>query len=226
MAEPEEIVKAHCNQCLRETRHVVVAARRKEYNDETCDYWRVTQYEMLECCGCERITLRATENSAAEPEDVVTYFPPAVTRSVPAWLSDIRFSLKHRGLRSLFREVYAALHAGSNRLAIMGARALIDMMMLDQIGDRGTFAEKLKKMEEDGHISKTSRRFLEAAIDLGHAAAHRGHRPDDKDVIRVMDIVENLGQAIYALGPAAEALRKNTPARHHDQMPGNKQTEQ
>lgn len=217
MTDSTEIVQAHCNQCLRETRQLVVAAKVQSYDDQTPDgevlYSETTRYEMLECCGCENITLRSICRSCGEPDTNIAYFPPAVTRATPAWLSDFNFSLGHHELSSLFREVYAALHAGSNRLAIMGARALIDMVMLDKIGDRGSFNQKLQTMEKNGHISRTNRTYLDAAINAGHAAAHRGHRPDDKDVNRVMDIVENLVQAVYVLAPAADILRQNTPAR-------------
>ena len=38
-------------------------------------------------------------------------------------------------------EVYAALHAGSYCLAMMGARALIDVALVSKVGDQGTFAK-------------------------------------------------------------------------------------
>lgn len=217
MADSETILKAHCNRCLRETRHSVLASRAQDYDEREDNgqvtYWEITQYQMLECCGCENITFRSVYQWVGDPDSSITYFPPAVTRAAPAWLSDIAYWYQHEDLRSLLGEVYAALHAGSNRLAMMGARTLIDMVMLDKIGDQGTFEQKLKKMETEGHISLTNREYLQAAIDAGSAAVHRGHCPDDKDVNRVMDIVENLVQAVYVLAPVAVTLRQNTPPR-------------
>ena len=154
MTDSARIVKAHCNRCLGETRHSVVAAKKQEYNEETPDggrgYWEITLYEMLECCGCENITLRSVHERAGDFDATITYFPPAVTRPTPAWLSS---SLRHRERRrlcSLLREVYAALHAGSNSLAMMGARAIIDIVMLDKVGDQGAFSAKLEKMQTEG----------------------------------------------------------------------------
>ncbi len=217
MTDPTTTIKAHCNRCLGETHHFVVASKKQDYNEElpdgSCGYWETTLYEMLECCGCESITLRSTYRWIGDPDTVVTYYPPAVTRPRPKWFP-LSLNLIHQArLTSLFNEVYAALHAGSNCLAMMGARALIDLVMVDKVGDQGSFPEKLAAMERAGHISGTNRRYLQSAIEAGSAAAHRGHRPDDKDVNRVMDIVENLVQAAYVLPAAAEALHENTPSR-------------
>src|ERR1043166_10096388 len=164
MTESSKIVKAHCNRCLRETRHSVVAAK-EEVHEEADDegnlrYWERTLFEMLECCGCENITLRSSYRWVGDDETVVAYYPPAVNRPQPAWLSKNFFGWRYQDLHSLFREVYAALHAGSNRLAMMGARTIIDMVFLEKIGDAGTFDEKLKEMTAAGHISRTNSDYL------------------------------------------------------------------
>jgi hypothetical protein len=46
-----------------------------------------------------------------------------------------------------------------------------------------------------------------------NASAHRGHQFKSNEVNQVMDIVENLLQAIYALEPAAEEIKTATPPR-------------
>jgi len=78
----------------------------------------------------------------------------------------------------------------------MGARTLVDMAILDKVGDVGTFKQKLEALEADGFVSKRNREVLDAALDAGNATAHRGHRFDPESVNQVMDIVENLLQAI------------------------------
>ena len=95
----------------------------------------------------------------------------------------------------------------------MGARAVLDMVIVDKVGDLGSFGEKLKKLESQGFISQRNREILDAALDAGSAAAHRGYAPKLKDVHAVMDIVENLLQAIYVLDKVAVEIKKSTPAR-------------
>jgi len=96
---------------------------------------------------------------------------------------------------------------------MMGARTLIDMLMVEKVGDVGTFDAKLKQLEGMGVISSRNREVLSAALDVGNAAIHRGHTPDPDDVNAVIDIVENLLQAVYVLPGMAQRLRTNTPRR-------------
>jgi len=112
----------------------------------------------------------------------------------------------------LFKEVYAALDADSRRLAVMGARALLDIFIVEHVADIGTFAQKLDALEEKGLVGKRDREVLEAALEVGNAAAHRAHNPTQQDVNHVMDIVESVF-ARSLLVPAAESLRKATPPR-------------
>ena len=115
------ITRAPCNRCLQETRHSVLFQKKRE--DPELDgegglaYMETTKVELLECRGCENITMRSTYQFNKEEPDV-SYFPPAVTRPTPRWLSHWEFRSQREALYSMFQEVYAALHAGSHCLAM------------------------------------------------------------------------------------------------------------
>src|SRR3989338_4670910 len=85
--------KVHCNKCLRKTNHLVIANRRKsgrakawpnDPHDEYYIAW-ITIYTMLECCGCETVTMRRqfdfSEWDGLEEE----FYPPRVSRQLPQW---------------------------------------------------------------------------------------------------------------------------------------------
>jgi Domain of unknown function (DUF4145) len=163
---------------------------------------------VLQCCGCQEVVLRRTVGSEGDPEPEVTYFPPMMSRHLPLW----RYNLP-RDSRYLLEEIYNSLDASSLRLPMMGARTLLDMLMNDKISDIGGFKEKLKELEKAGFISSQNRDVLFAALDLGSAAAHRGHAPDRLEVQSVMDIVENVLQAVYVLPRIAKRLKAATPPR-------------
>ena len=110
-------------------------------------------------------------------------------------------------------EVYKALQANSNRLAMMGTRTLIDMVIRHKVGDHGPFNEGLKALHKKDFVSSQNVQFLTAALDAGSAAAHRGYAGKAEEVNAVMDIVENLLQSVYALEDLAEQLKKSTPPR-------------
>ncbi len=205
------LTKAPCRSCHRLTKHAVLATRQTSDDAEVEGVGTITwddKYDLLECCGCESVTLRHTHSFSESPEDVVAYYPPAVSRRRPAW----RLELPHKQ-QGLLSEVYSALDANNRRLALMGARTALDMVLADKVGDAGTFAARLAELEKKGFVAPRNRQFLEAALDAGSAAAHRGYLPTAEHLGHVMDIIENVQQAVYGLEKAADEIRKATPAR-------------
>jgi hypothetical protein len=204
--------RIHCNECPRKTRHRLlhkVVLDDSEFIEEVGTLGSITIFETLQCCGCEEVLLRRTWDSCeGDPEPSVRYFPPKVSRRPPSWQLEIPFELS-----SVLREIYRSLDANNRRLPMMGARALIDTLINDKVGDVGTFDEKLKELERLGFISPHNRKVLAAALDVGHAVTHRGHTPSVEKVNDVMDIVENLLHAVYVLPSVAEELEKSTPKR-------------
>lgn len=212
-AEPT-VERIHCNGCRQKTRHErlgkVVDAVSEEVDG---DIWIevVTTSETFRCCGCLQTVLRCTSVVCNDPDTLhVSYYPPAASRHRPPWLFALTFP---NDLRDVIHEIYRSLDADNHRLPMMGARTLIDMLMVEQVGDVGTFTEKLKQLEGMGVISSRNREVLAAALDVGNAAAHRGHAPKTDEVNAVMDIVENLLHAVYVLPKMAEDLKKTTPPR-------------
>ncbi len=162
---------------------------------------------MLECCGCESVSLKKEFYFSEWDDTEVEYYPPQVSRQLPRWYEELPGEMDE-----LLQEVYSALHADSRRLALMGARTLVDMYMNEQLGDIGGFETKLSALERNGLISKLNKEYLEAALNAGHTAAHMAHKARVVEVNQVIDIVENLLQN-YVLKEAAENLKVKTPSR-------------
>lgn len=218
--ESMKIVKAHCNKCLHETKHFVIAEREhhgSENHDPHDSYepyevsW-CTTYTLLECCGCVNVSLKREFHFSEWDGVEVEYYPPQISRQLPRWYEELPGEMDE-----LLLEIYSALHSDSRRLAMMGARALVEMYMNERIGDIGGFAEKLRVLEGDGLISKQSKEYLDAALNAGHAAAHRAHKARVKEVNQVIDIIENILQN-YVLEKAAENLKAKTPSRKKQKL--------
>lgn len=211
-SENPQIEWAPCNGCRRQTRHGIVAERELE-EDVTIGGRRrplhiTDTYTMLECMGCGSIILRHRSTCPqTRDDDFVVFYPQRRLRRIPDWQIDLPSEFK-----SLLRETYTALNANSFRLAVMGARALVDMFINETVGDVGGFAAKLSKLVETGDLSKKEKDILAAALDTGHAVIHRGHNPSGEDVKIVFDIVENLLQKL-ALGKQVKNLKRHTPKR-------------
>lgn len=138
------------------------------------------------------------------------YFPARVSRQKPAWLT------QHPELNDhiqLFEEIYTALHADSRRLAMMGARAVIDLAVARMLGnDPGNFTAGMNELVAAKRLTQEERELIDAAFDAGSAAMHRGHQPEVDDVNTAIDIVERVVHA-EVLKKKARALADATPKR-------------
>jgi hypothetical protein len=211
MATASKIKKVHCNECRRKTEHRLIKSFKGDSgSEEHEDYsiWWDTTYDVLQCCGCRAALLVRTFDFSEDPDLSVNYFPPRVSRHSPKWKINLPPELM-----LLLEEVYKALDGNNRRLPMMGARTLVDMLMVEKVGDLGSFGAGLKELENQGFISSKNREVLEAALDAGSAAAHRGYASKTEEVNIVMDIVENMLQAVYVLQDAAQKLKISTPPR-------------
>lgn len=116
-------------------------------------------------------------------------------------------------IRRVMREIYRCLGADTCVLPMMGLRTVLDLLIVEQVEDTGTFAQKLERLQTKGVISERNRNVLEAALDAGNAAAHRAWAPKLVQVHSVLDIVENLLQSVYLLDELAAEIRESTPQR-------------
>lgn len=210
MTQEPEILWAHCNQCEGDKKHILLADRKATFNISLVDRvdHRYITYQLLECCGCESVKLRTITEDATTKDPRIEYFPYATSRRIPVWLEDLSPEL-----RELFQEVYAGLFADCRRLAVMGARAILDLMMKELLGADANFEENLREMEAQQFVTPGQRKFLEAALEAGHAAIHRGHKPDNQQVGQVMDLVEHVVSSNYVLTRTAENLKGSVPGR-------------
>jgi hypothetical protein len=207
--------KLFCNDCHKHTLHDLL----KEVSDteevdvefgigQTYTVWETTTHQMFQCRGCKSVVLRRTNTFSEYDTEDVRYFPPPVSRLKPHWFEELPSDLQ-----KLLSEIYRSLDADTRALPIMGARAVLDRVIFDTIGDVGSFKQKLEKLEAGRHISSKGREILDAALDAGNAATHRGYAPTVKHVHSVMDIVENLVHSTYVLEKVAKEIKKDTPPR-------------
>ena len=214
MTKKQDVLWSHCNECNQETKHQVIklAERRREFEEGAYTVEIGTAWKVLQCRGCDEVALRRVDwcseddrHDGVEP----TYYPPRVSRRRPDWMDRVPVPGEYL---DLLDEVYKALHADSRRLAMMGARTLIDMVIQRSVGDQGNFQQGLNELESNDLISARDRKAVEVAIDAGHASAHRAHKASEADVNVVIDIVEQLIRS-EALPEQAKQLAKRTPPR-------------
>jgi hypothetical protein len=200
---------APCTSCVRRTNHKILHERSVSHEDKNI------RYVMLECSGCRTISLGAQVRHLPNGEIDTVYYPSPVSRKEPEWLSwmDLIGSKEENELVSLLREVYQAAAGGQHRIAAMGIRALLEQVMILNVGDLGGFDRKLDAFQAGGYISAIQRGAMRATLDVGDAAMHRAYKPNEQDLNTALDIVEGVMAAIYAHREAAEQLAGRVPPR-------------
>ncbi len=205
--------RAHCNGCGGETLHTILVERQQPGSEDISGdgslsiSW-LTTWAMLECAGCLTVCMRRSYWFSETDEVSVEFFPPPIARKPPSWLPALS-----DGVGTLLTQLYVALNAGSLRLAMIGARSLIDDAVQAKIGDAGGFERKLDIMLEQQLISEPQKQRLLAAVETGNAAIHRGHSPSFEDAELVMDIVEGMLRD-ELLSERAADLYERTPKRN------------
>lgn len=208
IAMSDEIKKIYCNNCSRETKHSILSYKQKkevEEEGEQIFYFEEDNYFLSECRGCEGITLFIESTfSGMNDEYHSEQYPPKTIRKEPKWLHRIdgdAISFEQSDKAEVFREIYIALKNSMPRLAIMGVRALLEMVMIEVIGDHGTFNKNLSKLKDEGFISKYQFEAIDKVIDkvieAGHASMHRSYKASSSEINSIMDITENVIESIY-----------------------------
>ncbi len=221
-----DYLRVFCSQCGGLTKHVVCAEYRKKSidyqkaDDGPLEFDQVHIWQILECCGCERVQARKWWEHEVYDEEwgagelLAVYYPPPMARTIPEWLKPYpRIGSCPANVKELIAEVYQALHSECPRIALIGMRTIVDEVLTEIVGDCGGFAQKLDALEKKKLIGGKNRVFLESAIDAGSAAAHRGAKMDSPTLNAVMDIIENLLQAIYVLPEHGTRIKSRTPPR-------------
>ena len=212
-----DIKTIFCNKCQNYTDHTEIYTKKVNDGQEKIenDYQLSCShtYSLFECNGCHDIHLEKVVCFSEWDDVETTNYPPRIYRKTPKWINSVPETQ-----RKLLEEIYRSLAGNCKQLAVMGARTLIDLFILDKIGDIGSYKQKLTKLQEQQFISTEQKQHLTAALDAGHAVIHRGFQPTDDIVNKVIDIIESL-LINYSLNKNADELNEITPKRNSGPQP-------
>jgi hypothetical protein len=219
-----KVIRIHCNKCGGERRHEILHHETVTWEDIVDESYTIDggdAYDLVKCCGCENVALRHQKwysedtDVQGHPNVTTVLYPPESYRSEPRWLTDLFWSMpiENNFVGDFIKEIYIALRNQSLRLAVMGIRALLEQVMIDKIGDQGTFKGNLDAFEAKGFVSHSQRIVLEPVLEAGHATMHRAFKPTTTDVGRLMDITESIIESIYINEHRASEISKRVPPK-------------
>lgn len=216
----EEIVKTYCYNCQKDTNQRILfndfevvpqeILWRNDEGDQGPSMWtNVGNIWLLsKCMGCEKINFKfILRSSPDKTTDRIFHYPLKLIREVPCWIMNLP-----KKYLEIAQEVYASVNNELFILALNGIRTLLDVFVVEKVGDVGDFKQKMKKLVCDGIITSTKAKVLEAAIDAGNASSHRGYKPEKEILFKILDIVENLLHS-EIIDRQVDTIKQKTPIR-------------
>jgi hypothetical protein len=132
----------------------------------------------------------------------------------PLLVSPDEFASEYPQLTSVLDEVYTAFNGGLHMLTAIGIRTVFDCAaQLLGSDPNQTFAEKLKELAAGNKISGEDKEILWVLTDAGSAAAHRGWKPSEENLNRLVDALENFLHRTFVLKHQLREVKKIIPAR-------------
>ena len=209
-----ETIQANCNKCGGERNAFVRATHtiQGQGDDDDPDFppwdWAETM-TILECCGCNALSVQRESMLGAWDNVDTTYWPPKQSRK-PDW----HRRLPDDNLRQAMQEVYVASNQGLVMLASIGVRTLLDrsfFLLLEE--DHGNFPNKLAVMVEKGFLPENDKKIFQSIANVGNAAAHQAHVPSQENFIKILTAVESFLYQRFILPDDVKAVEKDTPSR-------------
>jgi hypothetical protein len=116
-------------------------------------------------------------------------------------------------IHELTKDIYNSLHNNSRRLATMGIRALLEHIMINKVGDQGSFSKNIDSFAAQGHISSSQEEIWKTILEAGHATSYRSYSPSMEDLHTCMNIAESIVESIYIHPDKADKLKQKIPKR-------------
>jgi hypothetical protein len=218
----ERVGRVETISCVRcgLTRHTIRGSFQAHWEDEDRDISATATYDLMECNGCQRATLRETHWFSEEPEESpVTYWPPRKGGSPLRQPHNFKGSDYGSPVDSVYRQTITAFNNGLSTLAGAGIRLLIEGVCLERkitkgrvYTDQGKLVRhratgkpvlrenlegKINGLLMKGFISRNQAKVLHQLRKLGNDAAHALDQPSLKLIEECIDAVEHLLVQIY-----------------------------
>ncbi len=211
-------VQSECPTCARTQKCAILFETEKDWADDEAQIGGWDRHEVVQCGGCETIFFRhlSTFSEDWDPETgpTVRYVNyPSVEKQSRIERINYFSAMRQKGW-GLSQEIYKAINGDLPRLAAMGIRSLIELLAEQLAGKKhDTFAESMASFVDGGWISAMQKNILDAALELGHGAIHRGHAPKMDEVQSALDIVESIIELVIVNKKKADDLNAVVPPR-------------
>lgn len=223
--------KAQCPQCGGQKNCSILGEKTRQWTQEDEDdvCWAESEYQLLECMGCDAIFTQIKSHNSEEyshgidtsGQDIINFHYSVITYPTqeeeeirPHWLNDIR--ARDFQLYEIMNEMYSAYQSKSFILASIGLRTIFDRTTeVLSIHPGLPLNEKVDELRTAGFIGDTEREHLLIVTNAGNSAAHRAWSPNATEFRTLLDVIESFVLRTVVKGDnishIAALLPKKTP---------------
>lgn len=212
----------YCNECKKETNHLV----KKEYcinpYSDDCQYESI--YQIVECCGCSYVSFKRIDADyenfdygyEGEPQpSISTYIYPIPLKNYKAFNDFELYELPAK-VRKIYQDTLKCYANESTILVGVGLRACIESVCKDLNLKKGGLENNIKELKNSGYISESNAKLLHAIRFLGNDAVHDMAEAKDDELQVAFRIVEHLFENVYILPKLANGELKMPITEYND----------
>jgi len=196
-------VWSHCNNCNKKTNHEVIYKHEVPGPEE---YHCRTDYSIVKCMGCDRVSFRYLFNDFEEAfqtgPDHDDWDYPVEEKTYPleihnSGIDDLSYVPEI--VQDIYNETLSALKEQALTLAGLGFRATIEAICNDQNIPGRNLETRITNLWKAGLISKKDSERLHSIRFLGNDAAHDIKTPSKRSIATAQKIIEHMIVTVYIL---------------------------
>lgn len=202
-----EKIKLPCaGSCSGKTLHDVVLSVDVNGCDDEHDVSWNDSYQIVRCCGCERISFRSEYSNSEDYVQVgENEYEHAINEELyPSRIEgrkDLGLDIVHlpQKIQRIYRETLQALNGKSPILAGIGLRALIEAVCKENNATGNDLYKRIDDLVAKNILTPNGSKILHKVRALGNEAAHEVKPHKEKSLGLAMNVVEHLLQDVYIL---------------------------
>lgn len=217
-----DISKVECSTCRGKRNCDTLYEHTTESHEEIDEYNSISTYQkhyIVKCKGCDSIYYIKQEYCSEWHDEPPTYTQLPRYEKFNQKIFSARkfkenlFNFNIDPSSVLIKELYFALNNEKPMLAAMAIRSLLETIMIDFVGDNGTFADNLGEMHKKGYASSSQLEILKKVVNIGNAVIHRGYIPNMYDVAQAHGVIESFVTQLHYTTGKADSIDTKVPQR-------------
>ena len=223
------VIKVLCNNCRNSTKHKVLKSIKEKGSepwDSTHDFFWETDYEIIQCLGCESISFRSNSINSEHDDHEGRSIP--TIRIYPQRSSDSLLAKNYLNvpfnIQRIYNETIECYNYDNLTLCGAGVRALVEGICQEngitegnvqytekdgtiKIVKKSNLQGKINGLNDNGILTSKSADILHEHRFLGNSAVHELAKPTSEELKLAIEIIENVLDTLYEIPNKGLKLR-------------------